>query len=140
MKTGIPNDGFSPAPPPAGMNAPDAPPLPQGPAPEPHFEESVCMKGATGKCEHLWQIVTSFASGNPAGTFAPGEEPKGVHRSCMRGPGEELDLSGLKVISCSEHSDLAHRKDPKPFDFTDPNAPKPDLSNIPRVNLKKDTK
>jgi hypothetical protein len=107
-----------------------------GPAPEPAFDSSVCLKGAEGRCAHLWQIVTSFAHGNPAGTFEPGKEPKAVSRSCLRSPSEEMDLRGLTVVSCNAHSDPAFRADPEPFNFDPPEPEKKDpLQNLPVVNM-----
>lgn len=148
MDPNTPDDGFSPAPAPVGMEAP-AVALPQGPAPEPRFEESVCLKGAAGRCEHLWQVVTNFSHGNPGGTFKEGEEPRAVHRSCIRSPSEEMDLAGLVVFSCNAHSDPNFRKNPKPFVFPKPEdttpavaAPvvkmpaNPDHANLPLVRLK----
>lgn len=73
--------------------------LPMGPAPEPNFNDSICLEGP---CVHLWQIKTSFAHGNPAGTFKPGEEPKKISRSCTACT-EEMDLSGLTVFECNRH-------------------------------------
>lgn len=87
-----------------------------------------------GKCKYLWQIVTSFAHGNPAGTFEEGKEPKAVHRSCLRSPSEEMDLKGLRVISCNEHSDPNFRVDPVPFVFDEPGEPEPNIPNNPVPN------
>jgi hypothetical protein len=70
-----------------------------GPAAEPSFENSICLHGP---CVHLWEIKTSFAHGNTEGTFAPGEEPKKISRSCTACP-EEMDLSGLEVFTCNRH-------------------------------------
>lgn len=133
------NDGFVPAPTPTGMDAPQVPILHMGPAPEPLFEDSVCLKGKQGKCQHLWQMVTSFAHGNPLGTFEEGAEPKAIHRSCLRGR-DEMDLKGLKIISCSEHTDDDFKEDPKPFVFPEiesvEEAPTDvDIDNLPTVNL-----
>jgi hypothetical protein len=103
----IPNDGFNPLP-------------AFGAAPEPDFTDSVCLKGVNGRCDHLWQLTTSFAHGNTAGTFEPGKEPRAIHRSCLRSPSEEMELKGLTVHTCSSHSDPDHRVDPPPFDFSPP--------------------
>jgi hypothetical protein len=141
MKTSIeiPDDGFAPVP--VGMEAP-AVPIPMGAAPEPDFASSVCLKGCNGECDYLWQLGTSFAHGNTEGTFAPGEEPKAIHRSCLRSPGAEMDLKGLTVLSCNQHSDLNFRSSPKPFVFDAPAdeleqpAPAPNpIDNMPMVRL-----
>jgi hypothetical protein len=78
------------------MNPP-AVPLPMGPAAEPEFADSKCLNGP---CVHLWQIKTSFAHGNPEGTFEKGKEPKKISRSCTAGPSEEMDLAGTTVFEC----------------------------------------
>jgi hypothetical protein len=96
METKIPDDGFVPGPAPVGMNPPGVG-LPMGPAPEPDFAESICLKGP---CQHLWVIKTSFAHGNPAGTFKAGEEPKKTSRSCTACT-EEMDLEGITVFECN---------------------------------------
>lgn len=70
-----------------------------GPAAEPDFEDSICL---IGPCVNLWEIKTSFAHGNTEGTFAPGEEPKKISRSCTACL-EEMDLSGLAVFECNRH-------------------------------------
>lgn len=112
MQTKIPDDGFVPGAVPVGMNPPGVP-LPMGPAAEPEFDNSRCL---AGPCIHLWQIKTSFASGNPEGTFAPGAEPKKISRSCTASPSEEMDLAGLTVFDCdrwqpkSESQLLAEKK------------------------------
>lgn len=87
MQTKLPNDGF--------MGS-----LPMGPAAEPEFSDSICLQGP---CTHLWVMKTSFAHGNPAGTFPPGKEPRKVSRSCTACSSEELDLDGVAVYECSRH-------------------------------------
>ena len=82
MQTKIPDDGFVPI-------------LPMGPAAEPEFAGSLCLKGP---CVHLWQIKTSFAHGNPEGTFEKGKEPKKITRACKEDLSMELD--GLAVFEC----------------------------------------
>ena len=88
--------------------------LPMKASPEPDFADSVCLKG--GVCEHLWQLTTSYAHGNTAGTFEPGKEPRAIHRSCTR-TNPEMELKGLTVHTCSGHSNAAERSNPKPFSF-----------------------
>jgi len=107
MDNKLPNDGFQ-APLPA-----------MGAGPEPDFADSVCLKGAAGQCKFLWQLTTSYAHGNTAGTFEKGKEPRAIHRSCVRAS-EEMELKGLTVHSCNFHSDPSQRTDPAPFDFSSP--------------------
>jgi len=124
--------------------------LPADQAPAPDFESSVCMKGKDGKCGHLWQLTTSFNSGNPTGTFEEGEEPRETHRVCLRSPSNEMSLTQMVVFTCNEHTDHAMREDPKPFVMpTDlpplvppptrvplvANAPQPELETEPGIKL-----
>jgi hypothetical protein len=115
-------------------------PLPSfGAAPEPDFADSVCLRGVNGRCDHLWQLTTSYAHGNTAGTFEKGKEPRAIHRSCVR-VSEEMELKGLTVHTCNSHSDPAQREDPPKFDFSAPadeSEPEPEPDDgIPQVNLK----
>lgn len=86
-----------------------------GTSPEPEFEGSICLDGP---CDHLWMIETSFAHGNTPGTFDDDEGPHAIYRSCLRAK-EELELKGLKVYACNQHSDPECRKNPKRFDFSE---------------------
>jgi hypothetical protein len=71
--------------------------LPMGPAAEPEFTDSKCLKGP---CVHLWQIETSFAHGNTEGTFEKGKEPRKTTRACTGGAAEEMELDGTTVFKC----------------------------------------
>ncbi len=137
MNSKIPNDGFSPVPGEPSASSSQGPPtalLPQETTPEPDFNASVCLRGP---CKYLWQVQTNFDHGNTKGTFEEGKEPKRISRSCLR-RSPEMDLDGMCVYTCNQHSNTSLREDPAPFHFEpeeEGTKESPDLVNLPTVRL-----
>ena len=92
-----------------GSPAADGGPMPIAmPEPEPALPFSAdsvpCLRGP---CRYYFAAQSHFDHGNPAGTFAPGKEPRARHHACKAIPGVWLELSSdSPVYACNSWDPL----------------------------------
>jgi hypothetical protein len=88
-----------------GPQAPDGGPTPEaanllGPVPVPAFSalNVPCLRD----CRHFLRVWSHFDTGNTAGCFDEGKEPRVQHLSCMVQPGVHLELTAdSPVLECN---------------------------------------